>query len=73
MSIEDPLTPEELAKINRPYFEKEAREMEKRLNRTEEKVAPIENMESLTTEELEEIIKKYFEMEKREIEKNKEN
>ncbi len=73
MSIEDfkPLTPEQLAEINKSYFEMEKREMEKKLNPEKGGATQSKEIKPLTPEQLAELNKEYFEMEKREMEKNK--
>ncbi len=71
MSTEDfkPLTPEQLAKMNKPYFEMEKRKKEEKLKPpAEEKTFTDEGTPPLTPEQLAEINKEYFEMER---EKNK--
>ncbi|MEK7106412.1 MAG: hypothetical protein AAB895_03570 [Patescibacteria group bacterium] len=65
-----PLTPAELAKINKKYFEMEAKAMEEKTKGGEVTTHPAKDIQPLTPEQLAKINKEYFEMEERE--KNKE-
>jgi hypothetical protein len=63
-----PLTEEQLAKINKPYFEMEKRKNEEKLNPKATPETP-KDLPPLTEEQLAKINEPYFEMEKKEFEK----
>ncbi len=67
-----PLTEEQLAKINEPYFEMEKRKEEEKLNPKTSEEAP-RDFQPLTEEQLAKINEPYFEMEKKELEKKNKN